>query len=100
MWIGPIVVNADWLKSQPADVQKAILDAGKYATEDNRKLIAEMEAETIKALEAKGVKICRKLADEAEWQKRAMSVWPGFYDKLGDLGLLDSFLKTLNMKRP
>mgnify|MGYP000060781656 CR=1 FL=1 len=53
VWIGPIVVNAAWLKRQPEDVQKAILEGGRLATENNRKMIAEMETELVKALKDK-----------------------------------------------
>ncbi|MCH5276314.1 MAG: TRAP transporter substrate-binding protein [Desulfovibrionaceae bacterium] len=100
MWVGPVVVNAEWFDRQPADVQKAILEGGKLATANNRQMIAEMEADLVKELTAKGVEITRELPDEAEWQKLAMSVWPEFYDKIGDITLLDAFLKTLNITRP
>ena len=54
VWIGPIVVNAAWFKKQPADVQKAILEGGRLATENNRKMIAEMETDLVKVLKDKG----------------------------------------------
>ena len=57
LWIGPIVVNAAWFKKQPADVQKAILEGGRLATENNRKMIAEMETDLVKVLKDKGVEI-------------------------------------------
>ncbi|WP_303237791.1 TRAP transporter substrate-binding protein [uncultured Bilophila sp.] len=100
MWIGPIVVNAAWLKRQPADVQKAILEGGRIATENNRKMIAEMEAELVTAIKASGVEIVSKPDDEAVWQEKAMSVWPQFYDKIGDISLLDTMMKTLGRSRP
>ena len=87
MWIGPIVVNAAWLKKQPEDVQKAILEGGRLATENNRKMIAEMETELVKALKDKGVEILDKPEDESVWQEKAMNVWPQFYDKIGDISL-------------
>ena len=33
-----------------ADVQKAILEGGRLATENNRKMIAEMETDLVKVL--------------------------------------------------
>jgi tripartite ATP-independent transporter DctP family solute receptor len=57
MWLGPVVVNASWLKKQPEDVQKAILDAGKEVTKANRALIAQMEADLIAELTKKGFEV-------------------------------------------
>ena len=100
VWIGPIVVNAAWFKKQPADVQKAILEGGRLATENNRKMIAEMETELVKALKDKGVEILDKPEDEPVWQEKAMGVWPQFYDKIGDISLLDTMMKSLGRTRP
>ncbi|WP_308775313.1 TRAP transporter substrate-binding protein [uncultured Bilophila sp.] len=100
VWIGPIVVNAAWLKKQPEDVQKAILEGGRLATENNRKMIAEMEVELVKAIKDKGVEILAKPEDEPVWQEKAMNVWPQFYDKIGDISLLDTMMKSLGRTRP
>ena len=100
VWIGPIVVNAAWFKKQPADVQKAILEGGRLATENNRKMIAEMETDLVKALKDKGVEILDKPEDESVWQEKAMGVWPQFYDKIGDISLLDTMMKSLGRTRP
>ena len=99
IWLGPVVVNASWLKAQPENVQKAILEAGREVTKSNRELIAEMEKELIADLIKKGV-VIDKLEDEKVWQEKAMSVWPKFYSKLPDTALLDRMMKTLNMQRP
>ena len=100
VWIRPIVVNAAWFKKQPADVQKAILEGGRLATDNNRKMIAEMETELVKALKDKGVEILDKPEDEPVWQEKAMGVWPQFYDKIGDISLLDTMMKSLGRTRP
>ncbi|WP_289106767.1 TRAP transporter substrate-binding protein [uncultured Bilophila sp.] len=100
VWIGPIVVNAAWFKKQPADVQKAILEGGRLATENNRKMIAEMETDLVKVLKDKGVEILAKPEDEPVWQEKAMGVWPQFYDKIGDISLLDTMMKSLGRTRP
>ena len=96
VWIGPIVVNAAWFKKQPADVQKAILEGGRLATENNRKMIAEMETDLVKVLK----EILAKPEDEPVWQEKAMGVWPQFYDKIGDISLLDTMMKSLGRTRP
>ena len=100
MWIGPIVVNAAWFKRQPENVRQAILEGGRIATENNRKMIAEMEAELVTSIKASGVEIVSKPEDEDLWQEKAMSVWPQFYDKIGDVSLLDAMMKSLGRSRP
>ncbi len=100
MWVGPMVVNAAWFKKQPEDVQKAILEAGRIATANNRTMIAEMEADLVKQLQTAGVQIVDAPQDEPVWQEKAMSVWPQFYDKIGDISLLDAMMKTLGRSRP
>lgn len=100
MWVGPIVVNADWFEALSPENKKIVLDAGKLATANNRKLIAEMEAELKADMRKKGVEIIEKPEDEDAWMQQAMSVWPQFYDKVGDLSLLDAVMKTLGRQRP
>ena len=95
-----MVVNDTWLKKQPADIQQAILEGGRLATENNRKMIAEMETDLVKVLKDKGVEILAKPEDEPVWQEKAMGVWPQFYDKIGDISLLDTMMKSLGRMRP
>ena len=95
-----MVVNDTWLKKQPADIQQAILEGGRLATENNRKMIAEMETDLVKVLKDKGVEILAKPEDEPVWQEKAMAVWPQFYDKIGDISLLDTMMKSLGRTRP
>ena len=95
-----MVVNETWLKKQPADIQQAILEGGRLATENNRKMIAEMETDLVKVLKDKGVEILAKPEDEPVWQEKAMGVWPQFYDKIGDISLLDTMMKSLGRTRP
>ena len=95
-----MVVNDTWLKKQPADIQQAILEGGRLATENNRKMIAEMETDLVKVLKDKGVEILAKPEDEPVWQEKAMGVWPQFYDKIGDISLLDTMMKSLGRTRP
>ena len=93
-------MNASWFKKQTPEVQKAIIEGGRYATENNRKMIAEMETELKADMVRKGVEILDKPEDEDAWLKSAMGTWPQFYDKIGDITLLDSFMRTLNRTRP
>ena len=100
VWIGPIAMNAAWLDKQSPDVKKAILEAGREATKNNRTMIAEMEKAMKVDIAKAGVQIVENLADEDLWAERAMTVWPQFYNKIGDLSLLDAVLKTLGRTRP
>ena len=95
-----MVVNDTWLKKQPADIQQAILEGGRLATENNRKMIAEMETDLVKVLKDKGVEILAKPEDEPVWQEKARAVGPQFYDKIGDISLLDTMMKSLGRTRP
>ncbi|MDR1659836.1 MAG: TRAP transporter substrate-binding protein [Desulfovibrio sp.] len=100
MWIGPIVVNADWLEKLPPDIRKTVLEAGRQATKNNRAMIAEMDRDLKAAIAKAGVRIIDKPDDETEWSGRAMTVWPQFYDKIGDLTLLDNVMKSLGRTKP
>ena len=100
MWVGPIVVNADWFNALSPENKKIVLDGGKVATRNNRALIAKMESDLKAAMRQKGVEIIEKPEDEDVWMQKAMSVWPQFYDKVGDLTLLDTVMKSLGRERP
>ena len=100
MWIGPVVVQEKWLKSLPEDVRKAVIQAGKDATKSNRELMKTMEADTKKLLKDKGMVFSGTLKDEDVWMQKSMAVWPQFYNKIPDLTLLDSMMKTVGREKP
>ncbi len=100
LWIGPIVVNASWFDRQKPEIQKAILAAGRAATDSNRKMIGEMEKQLKKQMIDSGVEIIDKIENEEAWINAAMGIWPQFYDKIGDVTLLDTFMTTLGRQRP
>lgn len=92
----PIIVGEGVFKKQPADVQKAILDAGAEATEHSFKWLAEAEGRIKKELTAKGMQITDPADGEKEWiSKASTAVWPKFYDSIGGKAKLDAVLKTL-----
>jgi tripartite ATP-independent transporter DctP family solute receptor len=92
----PIIVGEGVFKKQPADVQKAILDAGAEATEHSFKWLAETEGRIKKELTAKGMQITDPADGEKEWiSKASTAVWPKFYDSIGGKAKLDAVLKTL-----
>ena len=57
-------------------------------------------SKTAQVLKDKGVEILAKPEDEPVWQEKAMGVWPQFYDKIGDISLLDTMMKSLGRTRP
>jgi TRAP-type C4-dicarboxylate transport system substrate-binding protein len=92
----PLIVGEAMFKKQPADVQKAILDAGVEATEYSYKWLAETEAKIKKELVAKGMQITDPADGEGEWiVKATTAVWPKFYASIGGKDKLDKVLKTL-----
>lgn len=100
MWIGPVVVQKKWLDSLPEDIRKAIIQAGKDATMDNRKLMAKMDQDTRKLLQDKKMVLSGTPKDEDVWMKKSMAVWPQFYNKIPDISLLDKMMKSLGRERP
>ncbi len=92
----PIIVGEATFKKQPADVQKAILEAGTEATEHSYKWLADTEGKIKKELTAKGMQITDPADGEKEWiDKATTTVWPKFYASIGGKDKLDKVLKTL-----
>ncbi len=100
LWVGPVVVNAQWLHSLPQDVQKAIIDAGRATTVEMRGMLAQQESDARKFLQEKGMTFCGVPTDENEWMKRAMAIWPKFYGQIKDLAIAEAFMKTLGRELP
>ena len=92
----PIIVSEAIFKKQPADVQKAILDAGAEATEHSYKFLQDGEDKIKKDLVAKGMEIDEPADGEKQWISKATTeVWPKFYKSIGGKDKLDKVLKKL-----
>jgi len=100
LWVGPMVVNKEWFEDLPADLQKAILEAGLAAEKDSNEFMAKLTADSKDLLVKAGIEVYGAPDDEPVWAEKAMSVWPQFYDKIGDPVVLDSFMKTLGREKP
>ena len=100
LWTGPLVVNVDWLRSLPADVQQAIIEAGREATMEMRALLNEQERASREFLKEKGMVFCGVPTDEDEWMSRAVSIWPRFYPQIRNLEIVEAFMKTLGRQLP
>ena len=91
----PLIVSEAVFQKQPADVQKAILDAGAQATQHSYDWLLATEGRIKKDLAAKGMQIT-SLADEDQWIDKATNeVWPKFYHTIGGKARLDHVLSLL-----
>ena len=93
---GDPVAGEATFKKQPADVQKALLDAGAEATEYSHKWLLETEGKIKKELIAKGMEISDPADGEKEFiAKATTAVWPKFYKSIGGKEKLDRVQKLL-----
>lgn len=100
LWVGPLVVNAAWLRGLPEDARRAVVEAGRETTLEMRALVDKMNADTRKFLEGKQIVFCGTPVDEDEWARRAMAIWPRFYPQIKNLSLAEAFMKTLGRELP
>ena len=93
LWTGPVVVNVDWL-------QQAIIEVGRETTVEMRDMLDKQETASRRFLKEKGMVFCGVPADEDEWMKRAVSIWPQFYPQIKNLEVAEAFMKTLGRQLP
>jgi len=92
----PLIVSEAVFQDQKPEIQKAILDAGREATEHSFQYLQATEAQIRKDLAGKGMEIMDPANGEKEWISKATNeVWPQFYDSIGGKDKLDKVLKTL-----
>lgn len=92
----PLIISEQVFKNQKPDVQAAILEAGKVATEHSYKYLLETEDKIKKELVAAGMEISEPANGEKEWiEKATKAVWPEFYKQIGGKEKLDVVLKSL-----
>lgn len=84
----------------PADVQQAIIEAGRETTVEMRALLDKQESASREFLKEKGMVFCGVPTDEDEWMKRAVSIWPQFYPQIKNLEIVEAFMKTLGRQLP
>ncbi|WPC06004.1 TRAP transporter substrate-binding protein [Pseudomonas benzenivorans] len=93
--IEPLVVSESVFQEQSAEVQQAILEAGKAATAHSEAWLVAQEGKIKQELTAKGMLIADPANGEQEWIELAVSkVWPKYYDQLGK-DQLNTALKAL-----
>ncbi|MGE0013090.1 MAG: TRAP transporter substrate-binding protein [Azoarcus sp.] len=92
----PLIVSESVFQDQKPEVQKAILEAGREATEHSYKYLLETEDKIKKDLASKGMQISDAANGEKEFiEKATTTVWPKFYDSIGGKDKLDKVLKSL-----
>lgn len=92
----PLIMSEQVFNAQSPDVQAAILEAGREATEHSFKYLLETEDQIRKDLTAKGMEISDPANNEKEWiEKATTSVWPKFYKSIGGKEKLDAVLQAL-----
>jgi len=91
----PMVVSEQVFKAQKPDVQKAILDAGREATEESYRYLLDSEEKIRKDLVARGMEIVDPANGEKAWIEKAKTVWPKFHKSIGGKDKLDRVLKEL-----
>jgi tripartite ATP-independent transporter DctP family solute receptor len=95
IWSGPLIISEKYFQSLPKDIQDALVRAGKDTADYERKLSQEMTVKAKKELEDKGMILLGPPKDEEEWQRRAQSIWPQFYDKVGGKEWVDQALALI-----
>ena len=94
--IEPLIVSESIFQEQSKDIQEAILEAGKEATEQSYQFLLESEDRIRKDLVAKGMVITEPADGEKEWMNKVTEkVWPKFYSSIGGKEKLDDTLKSL-----
>ncbi|GAB3478151.1 TRAP transporter substrate-binding protein [Marinomonas epiphytica] len=92
----PLIMSESLFQDQSADVQAAIIEAGKEATEYSLGWIKEKEAGIKKDLVAEYGMQIDKLEDEEKWVKAAQDgVWPEFYEQVGGKDKINELLRTI-----
>ena len=64
-------------------IEQGLVKAGKDAADYARKIMFEANEKDKQMCIEKGMVIAGPPKDEPEWKKRAQSIWPKFYDKVG-----------------
>ncbi|GGB34848.1 Taurine transporter periplasmatic component [Oceanisphaera marina] len=94
--IEPLIVSESVFQSQPADVQKAILEAGQAATDHSAQWLVEQEDKIKAELTANGMEISEPADGEKQWMQKAIDqVWPKYYKQLGGKDNLNKILTSL-----
>ncbi|MEL0636494.1 TRAP transporter substrate-binding protein [Marinomonas sp. TI.3.20] len=91
----PMIMSESVFQEQSPAVQKAILEAGKVATQYSAKFLVQEEAKAKAELIRRGMEWDD--VDETDWIKNATTkVWPKYYDSVGGKDKINTVLRSLN----
>ncbi len=94
--IEPLIISEAIFQDMKPSLQKAVLEAGKEATDHSEQFLRSAEARIKRDLESKGMQIVQPANNEKEWIDRAVSqVWPKYYDSIGGKARLNAVLRSL-----
>jgi tripartite ATP-independent transporter DctP family solute receptor len=97
--INPMVISQDWFNKLPADLQKAVLEAGQETTDHAMAMAAQMDETGKKILAENGVALFGQPTDEDIWVEKSRTVWPMVLPRIKDKALLDKVFNVLNIKQ-
>ena len=95
----PLIISESLFQEQSADVQKALIDAGKEATAYSLTWLQDKEAGIKKELVETYKMQIDALSDEDKWIEKAQkAVWPKFYEQVGGKEKVNELLRSLGRK--
>jgi tripartite ATP-independent transporter DctP family solute receptor len=83
MYAGPLLLSEKTYQNLPVHLQKALEEAGYESAVWERNIHSDLTEQAKKEIVANGMVLCGAPEDEAEWQRRAQSLWPSLYDGAG-----------------
>ncbi|MDR1932550.1 MAG: TRAP transporter substrate-binding protein [Spirochaetales bacterium] len=95
MWTGPLLVSERFFQSLPDNLKAAMVAAGKESADWERQFNTTLTDDAKAAITKAGMILSGAPEDEAEWQRRAQSIWPRFYDKAGGKEWAEWVIKTV-----
>ena len=94
--IEPLIMSEALFQEQSAEVQQAIIEAGKSATKHSAEFLTANETRIKQQLVEKGMVISDPANGEKEWIDKAISaVWPKHYESIGGKDKLNRILRLL-----
>ncbi|MDX9862012.1 MAG: TRAP transporter substrate-binding protein [Rhodospirillales bacterium] len=96
--INPMVISEQWFGGLPADVQKAVLEAGRETTDHAMTMAAEMDEKGKDILAKNGVTLFGQPTDEGAWVEKARTTWPQVIPRIKDKAMLEKVFAVLGVK--
>jgi len=95
LWVGPMLVSEGWYRRLDEQTRSLVDKAAREAAHAEWQFAEEQTRLARQQCIDHGMEVAT-LSDGAEWQQRARSIWPGFYDQVGGQVVLDEVLKIIS----